>query len=99
MSTLDGMHLTRMCGLRRILKCHLNIRDGIRKAKVQMKLNLVEEVKNNKRSFRYIRQKRQEEESVPPLINEKGEVASKDMEKAEVLSEFFASVFTGTQAS
>ncbi len=51
-------------------------RDGVRKAKVQMKLNLVEEVKNNKRSFRYIRQKRQEEESVPPLINEKGELAS-----------------------
>jgi len=35
----------------------------------------------------------------PLLINEKGELASTDMEKAEVLSEFFASVFTGTQAS
>ena len=39
-------------------------RDGVRKAKVQMKLNLVEEVKNNKRSFRYIRQKRQAKEII-----------------------------------
>ena len=36
---------------------------------------------------------------VPPLINEKGELATADMQKAEVLSDFFASVSTGSQDS
>lgn len=34
-----------------------------------------------------------------PLINEKLELASTDMEKTEVLSKFSALVFTGIQAS
>ena len=38
-------------------------------------------------------------ESVPPLINEKGELATTGMEKAEVLNEFFALIFTGSQDS
>ena len=42
---------------------------------------------------------RQALESILPLINEKGELATTDMEKAEVLNEFFASVFTGSQDS
>jgi len=51
-------------------------RERIRKAKVHMKLNLARNVKNSKRdSFRYIDQKRQEKDSVAPLINEKGELA------------------------
>ena len=49
--------------------------------------------------YRYISQKRKTKEIIPPLVNEKGELATTDMEKAEVLSEFFASVFTGSQAS
>ena len=54
-----------------------------------MELNLAKNVKNNKKTFfRYIGQKRQAKESVPPLINEKGELAS-DMKKAEVLNEIF----------
>jgi len=65
-----------------------------------MGLNVVRVVeKNHKGFFRYVEQKRQAEESVPPLINEKGELASSDMEKAEVLNEFFASVFMAIQAS
>jgi len=36
---------------------------------------------------------------VSPLINEKGEVAIVDTEKAEILNMFFALVFTGNQAS
>ena len=42
---------------------------------------------------------RQALESILPLINEKGELATTDMEKAEVLSEFFASVFSGSEDS
>jgi len=55
-------------------------------------LNLVRDWKNKKGLFRYIGQKRQTKESVPPLKNEKGELTSSDMEKAEALNEFFASV-------
>jgi len=74
------------------------LRDGIRKTKVEMELNLVEDVKNNKEVFfRYIDKKRQGEESILPMINEKGELASTDMEKAEVLNAFFSLVFTGSQ--
>ena len=44
-------------------------RDRIRKAKVQMELNLVRDVKDNKNgSYRYIGRKRQAKESVPPLM-------------------------------
>ena len=75
-------------------------RRRIRKAKAQVELNLVRDVKNNKKTFyRYIGQKRQAEMGIPSLVNLKGELASMDEEKAEVLNEFFASVFTGGQDS
>ncbi|NXL88334.1 GTF2I factor, partial [Alectura lathami] len=73
-------------------------RDRIMKAKAQMELNLVRDVKNNKGFYRYIGQKRQGKESVPPLTNEKGQLASSNMEKAEVLNKCFASAFAGGQA-
>jgi len=58
-----------------------------------MDLNLVSDVKNNKKGLcRYTGQKRQTKEGVPSLANEKGELATADMGKAEVLSEFFLSV-------
>ena len=53
---------------------------------------------NQKELFRYISRRRQIKESVPPLINEDGELASSGMKKAEVLNRCFASVFTGRQA-
>ena len=74
-------------------------RDGIRNAKVQMELNLARDVKNSKGFLRYTGQKRQTKESVPHLIKKKGKLPSSDMEKAEVLNEFFALVFTTSQAS
>ena len=75
-------------------------RERIRKAKAQMELNLVRDVKDNKKGFyRYIGRRRQAKESVPPLMRGNGELASSDIEKAEVLSECFASVFMGGQAS
>ena len=70
-------------------------RDRIRKAKAQMELKLVWDVKDN----RYIGRRRQAKESVPHLMKGNGELASSDIEKAEVLSECFASVFVCGQAS
>ena len=64
-----------------------------------MELNLARDVKNKKGFYRYIDQKRQAKESVLTLINEKGELATTDMESAEVLNKLFASIFTGSQAS
>ncbi|KAK4819465.1 hypothetical protein QYF61_004691 [Mycteria americana] len=59
-------------------------RGGVRKAKAQPELNLARDAKNNKKGFyRYINQKRKVKESVPPLMNENGELVSTDEEKAE----------------
>ena len=75
-------------------------RDVIRKAKAQTEVNLARDIRNNKEGFyRYIGQKRQAKESISPLLNEEGERATTEMEKAEVLSEVSASVFTGSQDS
>ena len=69
-------------------------RDRIRKAKVQMELNLARDVKDKKGFYRYIGRGKQAKKSVPPLMKGNGELASSDIEKAEVLSECFASAFT-----
>lgn len=56
-------------------------RDGIRKTKVRMDLNLVRDVKDNKKGFyRYIDRRRQAKESVPPLLKGNGDLASSDIE-------------------
>jgi len=65
-----------------------------------MELNLVRDVKDNKKAFyRYIGRKRLTKGSVPPLIKGNGELASSDIEEAEVLNDCFASVFMDGQAS
>ncbi|KFQ61696.1 hypothetical protein N334_12538, partial [Pelecanus crispus] len=71
-------------------------RDGVRKAKAQLELNLARDVKNNEKGFyRYVYQKRKVKESIPLLMNKNGDLVSTDEEKAEVLSNFFASFFNG----
>ncbi|KAK4811175.1 hypothetical protein QYF61_019806 [Mycteria americana] len=70
-------------------------RDEVRKAKAQLELNLARDVKGNKKGFyKYISSKRNTRESGDPLLNEVGDLVTQDMEKAEVLHAFFASVFT-----
>ncbi|GAB0181454.1 hypothetical protein GRJ2_000610700 [Grus japonensis] len=70
-------------------------RDQVRKGKVLIELNLVRDIKGNKKSFyRYISDKRKTRENVGPLWNDTGSLVIRDMEKAEILNDFFASVFT-----
>ncbi|KFR01676.1 hypothetical protein Y956_12986, partial [Nipponia nippon] len=71
-------------------------KDGIRKVKARLELNLARDARNNKKGFyRHINQKKKVKENVPPLMSSSGELITTDEEKAEVLNNFFASVFTG----
>ncbi|KAK4817866.1 hypothetical protein QYF61_001676 [Mycteria americana] len=75
-------------------------RDQVRKAKALIELNLARGVKGNKKSFyRYIGDKRKTRENVGPLWRETGELVTRDMEKAEVINNFFTSVFTSKCSS
>ncbi|GAB0187098.1 mitochondrial enolase superfamily member 1 [Grus japonensis] len=69
-------------------------RDQVRKAKALIDLNLASDIKGNKKSFcGYISDKRKTRENVGPLQKEKRGLVTQDTGKAEVLNEFFASVF------
>ncbi|KFV02308.1 hypothetical protein N340_11981, partial [Tauraco erythrolophus] len=75
-------------------------RDQIRKAKALIELNLARDIKGNKKGFyRYVSDKKRSRENVGPLQKETGDLATQDMEKAEVLDDFFVSVFTGKSSS
>ena len=75
-------------------------RDGVRKANMQLELNLARDAKNNKKGcYRYLSQKRKVKESIPPPMSKTGKVVTMDEEKAEVWKNFFTSVFTGTPSS
>jgi len=67
----------------------------VRRSKARLELNLASDTKNNKKDFyRYVSQKRKIKESVTPM-RKNGNLLSTDEERAEVLHNFFASVFTG----
>uniref|UniRef100_A0A8V5GU01 Uncharacterized protein n=1 Tax=Melopsittacus undulatus TaxID=13146 RepID=A0A8V5GU01_MELUD len=73
-----------------------DVRDQVRKAKAQLELNLARDVKDNRKGFyRYVVAKKQTRDNVGPLWKLLGELPTLDLEKAEVLNYFFASVFTG----
>ena len=76
-------------------------REKIKKAKAQVELNLVRDVKNDTNGlFRYISQKRQAKGSVPPSDKWEGKTGFLGHgEGAEVLSKFFTLVFTGSPTS
>lgn len=63
-------------------------RDKIKKHKTKMELKLARGEKNSKKGLcRYIGRRKQSKESVSPLINENRDLASSEMEKAEVQSQ------------
>ncbi|CAM5155924.1 unnamed protein product [Natator depressus] len=75
-------------------------RSEIRKAKSHLVLQLARDIKSNKKGFfRYVSNKKKVKESVGPLLNEGGNLVTEDVEKANVLNAFFASVFTNKVSS
>lgn len=76
------------------------MRDQVKKAKALIKLNLASGTSSNKKSFcRSISDKRKTRENVNPLQKETGDLVRQDMEKAEVLTDFVALVFTSKCSS
>ena len=63
----------------------------IRKAKALLELNLATKV-NNKYFYKYINSKRRARENLHPLLDTKGNLVTKDQDKAEELNAFVASV-------
>ncbi|CAM4712535.1 unnamed protein product [Lepidochelys kempii] len=75
-------------------------RSEIRNAKSHLELQLARDVKSNKKGFfRYVSNKKKVKESVDPLLNEGGNLVTEDVEKANVLNAFFASVFMNKVSS
>ncbi|CAM4614120.1 unnamed protein product [Lepidochelys olivacea] len=75
-------------------------RSEIREAKSHLELQLARDVKSNKKGFfRYVGNKKKAKESVGPLLNEGGNLVTEDVENANVLNAFFASVFTNKVSS
>ncbi|CAM5140018.1 unnamed protein product [Natator depressus] len=75
-------------------------RSEIRKAKSHLELQLARDVKSNKKGFfRHVSNKKKVKESVGPLLNEGGNLVTEDVEKANVLNAFFASVFMNKVSS
>ncbi|CAM5174769.1 unnamed protein product [Natator depressus] len=75
-------------------------RSEIRMAKSHLELQLARDVKSNKKGFfRHVSNKKKVKESVGPLLNEGGNLVTEDVEKANVLNAFFASVFTNKVSS
>ena len=66
-----------------------------RKAKVEKEKNIAKECKLNPKLFyQYINNKIKPKENVSSLLKEDGKLTTNDLEKSEVLNDFFGSVFT-----
>jgi len=75
-------------------------REQVKKAKALTELNIARDVKgNNKAYYRYVSDRKKTRENVGLLHKEAGDLVTQDVEKAEVLKDFFASVFNSKCSS
>jgi len=73
-------------------------RDGVKKDKAHLELNLSRYVKGNKKCFsRHIGSKRKTRENMGVLLNGNGDFIAVDMGKAEELNDSLTSVFIGVE--
>lgn len=74
--------------------------EGLRKAEAQLEMNFSRDMEKTKKDFfRYIGQKKKMKENVPSPMSKTGHLATTDIEKAEALSTFVASIFTSKCSS
>ena len=67
----------------------------MRKAKTQIELYIARDINGNEKKFyRFISNKRKAREDMGPLWKKTEDLIMRDTKKAEVLNDFFASVFT-----
>lgn len=72
-------------------------KDGGKKVKSHLELNLERDTKGNKEHFyRCIRSKIKSRQNVGWLLNQMGDLVTKDIEKCKVLSAIFTLIFPGT---
>ena len=72
-----------------------NERNACRSAKLNYEQKLVSDVKNNCKSFYpYVRSKQRTKDRVGPLIDDISKVVKDDGEAANLLNDYFSSVFT-----
>ena len=70
-------------------------REATKKAKAHLEFNLARDMKESKKGFfQYTSSKWMTSENAGPLLNEVGVLVMEDVEKVELLSACFASVFT-----
>lgn len=71
-------------------------RDGVRKGEAHLELNVVRDMKGNKKGFyMHTRSKKKTRENAGPLLNGAEHQVTSGVEKAKVLNAFFPSIFTG----
>ena len=69
-------------------------REKICAAKAQLEFKLASTVKDNKKGFfKYVNSKRRIRDNIGPLLDEVGHLTNRDIDKAETLNAFFASIF------
>lgn len=74
-------------------------KDGVRKAKVKLKVDLAKDAKNNKKASTSMLTRKGRSKVVYPLTNSSGKLVATDEEQAQVVNTFFASVFSGSLSS
>ena len=69
-------------------------RETKRLIKISKKLHCLQLQSNPKEFFRYVREKKTLKSTIGPLLSAEGEIVTDERETADILNEYFASVFT-----